>query len=80
MTEYEALDLVDGVFGSLWAVSQFGFGLVSAYCLLAYYTGAKLSFFQVTFVNICFFVMNDRGQHVPFQRISETGLYFRQPV
>jgi hypothetical protein len=27
-------------------------------CLLAYYIGAKLSFFQVAFVNICFFVMN----------------------
>ena len=58
MTEYEALELVDGVFGSLWTVSQFGFGVISAYCLLAYYIGAKLSFFQVAFVNICFFVMN----------------------
>jgi hypothetical protein len=58
MTEYEALELIDGVFGSLWTVSQFGFGLISAYCLLAYYIGAKLSFFQVSFVNVCFFLMN----------------------
>ena len=58
MTEYEVFDLIDGVFGNMWAVSQFGFGLISAYCLLAYYIGAKLSFFQVAFVNICFFVMN----------------------
>ena len=58
MTEYEALELIDGVFGSLWTVSQFGFGIISAYCLLAYYIGTKLSFFQLAFVNICFFVMN----------------------
>ena len=58
MTEYEALELIDGVFGSLWTVSQFGFGIISAYCLLAYYIGAKLSFFQVSFVNASFFAMN----------------------
>ena len=54
----EALELIDGVFGSMWTVSQFGFGIISAYCLLAYYIGAKLSFFQVSFVNASFFAMN----------------------
>lgn len=58
MTEYEVLELLDGVFGSMWTVSQFGFGVISAYCLLAYYVGARLTSFQVTFVNICFLVMN----------------------
>jgi len=57
MNEYEALDLLEPVLGNMWTVSQFGFGLISAYCLLAYYIGAKLTLLQVTFVNICFFVM-----------------------
>jgi len=58
MTEYEALELINGVLGNMWAVCQFGFGLISAYCLLAYYIGEKLSFFEVAFVNFAFIVMN----------------------
>ena len=58
MTEYEAFDLLTNVFSNMWAMNQFGFGLITAYCLLAYYIGSKLTFFQVTFVNVCFLVMN----------------------
>ena len=61
MTEYEILDLLDSVFSTMWMVSQGTFGVISAYCLLAYYIGVKLTFFQVTFVNVCFFVMASIG-------------------
>jgi hypothetical protein len=54
MTEYQVLELMDNTLGNLWMVSQFGFGLISAYCLLAFYIGPKLTFFQVAFVNAAF--------------------------
>jgi hypothetical protein len=60
------LDLLDGVFSTVWQVSQFHFGLITAYCLLAYYIGVKLTFFQVTFVNVCFFLMSSVGALATF--------------
>ena len=56
MTEYELYEVVIGYASNLEQSNAVLISLLSAYLVLAYAIGAKLSRFQVLFISICFTV------------------------
>lgn len=41
-----------------WTISQYGLSILTGYLLIAHFIGRKLTFFQVSFVNIVFLIMH----------------------
>jgi hypothetical protein len=58
MTEYEILDVLATVNGNAVTATGVYFSVLTAYCLVAYVVGAKLTRYQVTFINVVFLVYN----------------------
>ncbi len=56
MTEYELYEIIVGYSGNLEQSMAVLISLLSAYLILAYTIGAKLSRFQVLFISMCFTV------------------------
>ena len=56
MTEYELYEIIVGYSGNLEQSMAVLISLLSAYLILAYTIGAKLSRFQVLFISTCFTV------------------------
>ena len=56
MSEYELYEIVVGFTGNLEQSMAVLISLLSAYLVLAYAIGAKLTRFQVLFISICFTV------------------------
>ncbi len=57
MTEYELYEIIVGYSGNLEQSMAVLISLLSAYLILAYTIGSKLTRFQVLFISICFTVV-----------------------
>ena len=56
MTEYELLDALNGLISNVYAAQAIFITTVSAYIVMAYVAGSKLSAFQVGFISLIFVV------------------------
>ena len=54
MTEYEMAELLHNNYGTLWETSQMYFTLVSAYLVVAYLVGSRLSRGQYVIINFLY--------------------------
>jgi hypothetical protein len=65
MTAYEYLDLANGALANNISLLTFGFTIISAYLLVAYFIGSKLTTVQVVAITVVYtiaFSMNLIGQ------------------
>lgn len=58
MTEYEILDIVETVNGNTISATGVYFSVLTAYLLVAYVAGLKLTRYQVAFINTVFLFYN----------------------
>lgn len=56
MTEYELLDALNGLISNVYAAQAIFITTVSAYIVMAYVAGSKLSAFQVGYISLIFVV------------------------
>ena len=58
MDEYQLVDALNSTMAQAWTISQYGLSIVTGYLLIAHFIGRKLTFFQVSFVNVVFLIMH----------------------
>ncbi len=58
MTEYELLDVMETVNGNSITATGVYFSILTAYLLVAYVAGLKLTRYQVAFINVIFILYN----------------------
>lgn len=54
MTEYELMDLAESINGNSITATGVFFSILTAYLLVAYFAGTKLTKYQVAFINVVF--------------------------
>ena len=58
MDEYQLIDAMNSTMAQAWTISQYGLSIMTGYLLIAHFIGRKLTFFQVSFVNVVFLIMH----------------------
>ena len=58
MTAYEASDLINGVIGNVLTGQALFISTISAYLVVAYTVGARLTMYQVWFINFTFILFS----------------------
>ena len=58
MTEYEIMDLAETINGNSITATGVYFSILTAYLLVAYFAGDKLTKYQVAFINLVFIFYN----------------------
>ena len=58
MDEYQLIDAMNSTMAQAWTISQYGLSILTGYLLIAHFIGRKLTFFQVSFVNVIFLIMH----------------------
>ena len=71
----ELLVIVQGDAANVMALNEFNMVLLTGYLMIAYFTGANLTLFQVSFVN-CVFILSRVATFVSIQGVLNRAQYF----
>ena len=75
----ELLVVAQGDSANVLAMNEFNMVLLTGYLIIAYFTGAKLTLFQVSFVN-CVFILSRVVTYVTMEGVLNRMRYFNQQV
>lgn len=78
MTEYQLLEVLNGMNSNSMAVQALFFTALSAYLFVAYAIGEKLSTFQVTFISVVFLLIAFLGGYTLSTIMIQTVDYSAQ--
>jgi hypothetical protein len=79
MTVAELVGIAQGEIQNVLALSEASLTLTTGYLLVAYFVGAKLTFFQVSLVNVIF-LLSRTANYISMQAILERLAHFQQRV
>ena len=79
MTLNELIVLAQGETQNALAMNEYGLATLTGYLLIAYFIGANLTLFQVSFVNIVF-LLQRVASYLSLQGILQRTRYFQEQV